>query len=57
LAAISPSLASAIVTTTATQLVELHDLGMPDPALDYMQRAYVEEQRASKAVKTRRITH
>jgi hypothetical protein len=30
---------------TATQLAELHDMGIADQVLDYMQQTYIEEQR------------
>jgi hypothetical protein len=34
---------------TAVQLVELHDLGVADPILDYMQQTYIEAERRSQS--------
>src|SRR5882672_10404753 len=34
---------------TAAQLAELHDVGIADPVLDYMQRTYIEEERREQS--------
>ena len=34
---------------TAAQLAELHDLGIADPVLDYMQRTYIEAERREQS--------
>ena len=34
---------------TAAQLAELHDLGIADPVLDYMQRTYIEAERRDQS--------
>jgi hydroxymethylpyrimidine/phosphomethylpyrimidine kinase len=34
---------------TAAQLAKLHDVGVADPVLDYMQRTYIEEQRREQS--------
>ena len=34
---------------TAAQLAELHDLGIADPVLDYMQRSYIEAERREQS--------
>ena len=39
----------AVYHLTAAQLVELHDLGIADPVLDYMQQTYIEEERREQS--------
>jgi hypothetical protein len=39
----------AVYRFTAAQLAELHDLGVADPVLDYMQRTYIEEERREQS--------
>ncbi len=34
---------------TAAQLAQLHDVGVADPVLDYMQRTYIEEERREQS--------
>ena len=34
---------------TAAQLAELHDMGIPDPVLDYMQQTYIEAERREQS--------
>jgi hypothetical protein len=35
---------------TAAQLAELHDLGVADPVLDYMQQTYIEAERRQQSM-------
>jgi hypothetical protein len=35
---------------TATRLVEVHDLGVADPVLDYMQHTYIEAERRQQSL-------
>jgi hypothetical protein len=34
---------------TAAQLAELHDMGLPDPVLNYMQQTYIEAERRQQS--------
>ena len=38
---------------TAAQLAELHDLGVADPVLDYMQQTYIEAERSQQRMDDR----
>jgi hypothetical protein len=39
----------AVYRLTAAQLADLHDQGVADPVLDYMQRTYIEEERREQS--------
>jgi hypothetical protein len=39
----------AVYRLTAAQLADLHDRGVADPVLDYMQRTYIEEERREQS--------
>jgi hypothetical protein len=42
---------NAMYPLTAAQLAELHDIGVADRVLDYMQQTYIEEQRQEQSEK------
>jgi hypothetical protein len=39
----------AVYRLTAAQLAELHDMGLPDPVLNYMQQTYIEAERRQQS--------
>ena len=40
----------AVYRLTAAQLAELHDMGLPDPVLNYMQQTYIEAERRQQSL-------
>lgn len=40
----------AVYRLTAAQLAELHDMGVPDPVLNYMQQTYIDAERRQQSV-------
>ena len=40
----------AVYRLTASQLAELHDMGLPDPVLNYMQQTYIEAERRQQSL-------
>ena len=40
----------AVYRLTAAQLSELHDMGLPDPVLNYMQQTYLETERRQQSL-------
>ena len=39
----------AVYRLTAAQLAKLHDMGLPDPVLNYMQQTYIEAERRQQS--------
>ena len=40
----------AVYRLTGAQLAELHDMGLPDPVLNYMQQTYIEAERRQQSL-------